>query len=354
MKIAVVIPCYNCRKYLTNAVRSVFEQRFTSVEVILVDDGSTDGTSALCDQIAEDHDKVTVIHIENCGVAGARNQGIEFIFSKGISDDLYIAFLDADDAWKAYSVNDVITLPEHHYDCICLQSLYCNGSLTRYAEPSVLKEGDYTGGPQLIQEYRGHSFGAVLYSAAFLQSRNIRFQPMNYSEDRIFLMQCLCLAEHVCFRNVPFYLYRNNRSSAMHSRNYGISYFDPIVRGYLKMNDLSCNPSESVKLSAVGRSYARTYLIDMVQEHYNYGGTKQELDDYFEKNQDLRELLNNRGVGGVNVNRKFDQLSQINESGRYLRRIGSFIYRKMKRPAAFIHSALFDGRKYPNQLHEER
>lgn len=90
LKISVVIPCYNAKRYVAAALTSVFEQGWPDIEVIVVDDGSTDGSASL---ISRDFPGVTLITQQNQGVASARNLGIR----RARGD--WIAFLDADDVW---------------------------------------------------------------------------------------------------------------------------------------------------------------------------------------------------------------------------------------------------------------
>lgn len=90
--ISVVIPVYNTERYLEECVASVYRQEYEPKEVILVDDGSTDGSARLCDRLAEEYG-LKVIHKENGGGASARNAGIREATGK------YIVFLDSDDMW---------------------------------------------------------------------------------------------------------------------------------------------------------------------------------------------------------------------------------------------------------------
>lgn len=92
--ITVIIPVYNGEKYVRRAVESVVNQpRKCAAEVLLVNDGSTDRSGTICDNLAEEFDNVRVIHKENGGVSSARNLGI------ASADTKYIAFLDCDDWW---------------------------------------------------------------------------------------------------------------------------------------------------------------------------------------------------------------------------------------------------------------
>ena len=90
-RLSVILPAYNAEKYLEKAVRSVQSQTFSDWELILVNDGSRDGTPALCDRLAEGDSRVQVIHQENRGLSAARNAGM------AAARGDYFAFLDADD-----------------------------------------------------------------------------------------------------------------------------------------------------------------------------------------------------------------------------------------------------------------
>jgi glycosyltransferase involved in cell wall biosynthesis len=90
--ISVIVPVYNAEKYLNECIDSLIGQTFFySMEVILIDDGSTDNSPSLCDSYSQKHENIKVIHQENSGVSVARNRGIEKAQGK------YIGFVDADD-----------------------------------------------------------------------------------------------------------------------------------------------------------------------------------------------------------------------------------------------------------------
>lgn len=89
--ISVIVPVYNIEKYLERCVNSIREQTYTNLEILLVDDGSTDGSGAICDKFAEEDDRIRVFHKENGGSSSARNLGIAE--AKGE----YLGFVDSDD-----------------------------------------------------------------------------------------------------------------------------------------------------------------------------------------------------------------------------------------------------------------
>ena len=91
--ISVIVPVYNVEAYLEKCVRSVLAQSCGDFELLLIDDGSKDGSGAVCDRLAAEDERIRVIHQENRGLAAARNRGL------GEAKGGYIIFLDSDDYW---------------------------------------------------------------------------------------------------------------------------------------------------------------------------------------------------------------------------------------------------------------
>ena len=89
--ISVIVPVYNIEKYLERCVQSICNQTYQKLEIILVDDGSTDGSGALCDQLAQKDERIKVFHKENGGSSSARNLGLQNATGE------YIGFIDSDD-----------------------------------------------------------------------------------------------------------------------------------------------------------------------------------------------------------------------------------------------------------------
>lgn len=90
-KISVIVPVYNGEKYLDRCINSIVNQTYENIEIIIVNDGSTDNSGAICEKWKEKDERILVIHASNGGVSRARNIALDF--SKGE----YVAFVDADD-----------------------------------------------------------------------------------------------------------------------------------------------------------------------------------------------------------------------------------------------------------------
>ena len=111
MKLSVIIPVYCVEKTLDRCLQSVAAQTVADMEIILVDDGSTDASPALCDQWANKDGRISVIHKTNGGLSDARNAGIEMA-----SGD-YITFVDSDDFIEAGTLDAVMQMATSHPDC---------------------------------------------------------------------------------------------------------------------------------------------------------------------------------------------------------------------------------------------
>lgn len=100
-KISVIIPVYNTEQYLDKCIESVVNQTYKNLEIILVDDGSTDKSGIICDKWKEKDERIIVIHKENGGVASARNIGLTYVTGD------YIAWVDSDD-WLENNVYEIV------------------------------------------------------------------------------------------------------------------------------------------------------------------------------------------------------------------------------------------------------
>ena len=120
--VSVIVPVYNVQTYLGEAIESVIYQTYKNLEIILVDDGSTDGSGKLCDFYAKRDSRIKVIHQNNRGLSAARNSGI------GICSGEYIAFLDSDDAFcKDYLKIMMESMQMHEADIVeCNYAIYKN------------------------------------------------------------------------------------------------------------------------------------------------------------------------------------------------------------------------------------
>jgi glycosyltransferase involved in cell wall biosynthesis len=105
MKVSIIVPVFNGEKYLAGTLESIYDQSYTNIEIVAVNDGSTDGTAEI---LGSYEDRITVINQENRGVACARNAGVDAATGE------LIAFLDQDDLWLSHKLKRQIDVYRHH------------------------------------------------------------------------------------------------------------------------------------------------------------------------------------------------------------------------------------------------
>ena len=187
-EISVIVPVYNVRDYLKKCVDSVLAQSYNDWELILVDDGSLDGSGELCDALAAEDERIRVLHQANAGVGPARNAGLD------ASGGRYILFLDSDDSYEPFAFERLLNLAEStHADlaaagAVCVDEHEC---VTRRYEPH---EGVYSDRKEMLENFFLHSDGLYscwgkLFRADLI--REIRFQPYTRAEDALFCAQTL-------------------------------------------------------------------------------------------------------------------------------------------------------------------
>ena len=194
MKISIIIPVYNAAQSLDRCMCSVLEQSYASFEAVLVDDGSTDESAAICDRYAAEDSRVVVIHKTNGGVSTARNAGIE-----AASGD-YIMFLDADDV---LSLDALETLSSKEADMVMGGFRKVVSGHTSY-ERVPKYDRIYKGAEQLSvffddvigkkDCYMLNSSCFKLYRRQLIMDNGLRFnEALKYGEDKIFVFSYLNL-----------------------------------------------------------------------------------------------------------------------------------------------------------------
>ncbi len=224
-KLSIIVPVYNTESYLYKCIDSIINQQFKDLEIILVNDGSSDNSGKICDEYAEIDNRIRVLHIKNQGVSNARNRGIE------LARGDYIGFIDSDD-WideDMYS-NMLNNLTTYNADIIMCGHVIYDGKNEHYIGfpwkqnsvfkleeihktviPSFLAPMDIYGDKQQIV------MGSVckcLFKQDIIRQNEILFDTqIKYTEDTVFILQSLSKAEKVVFINTPYYHYRRDREN---------------------------------------------------------------------------------------------------------------------------------------------
>lgn len=219
MLISVVIPAYNCITSLENTLNSILLSGLRDFEVLLIDDGSGDGTAALCDELQQRHSCVRCIHQENGGVSRARNRGIQEAQGE------YILFFDADDTVDADALrsSEEILMGQHPDMLIFGMSFdyYFHGKLYRRDEMITPVEGLLTKVqwlPEMEALFSCNALSPVwnkFIRRDLLEKHQIRFPGgMIEMEDFLFSVRCMKYCETIYFLPEAIYRYRQPESES--------------------------------------------------------------------------------------------------------------------------------------------
>ena len=219
--LSIVTPVYNVESFLDRSVQSILSQSYRDIELILIDDGSTDGSSSLCDELAKKDSRVKVIHKENGGVSTARNVGLE------IASGEYLTFVDPDDflAPDTYMVNmEYLTA---HKDVDILQYPYCNyisdDKILNYHRPA---EHLLVGAEQIFSNWwSGSPLEYVIWNKIYKRSLwdGVRFKVGHISEDTCLVPQFVSRAHSIYISEKGLYYYQRDRVDSYTFGEYSFS-----------------------------------------------------------------------------------------------------------------------------------
>lgn len=229
MKISVIVPVYNTEQYLPRCLNSIISQSFTDFELLLIDDGSTDGSGLICDSYADRDGRIRVFHKENEGVSLARNLGID----NALGEWLY--FVDSDDELLPDGLKVLVDNISDDVDVVMggFESVDELGNVTREATKSVNLR--LSRKESVITLYRGQGccgyfFLGYTWQRLFRKSLVDRFSlrfdtSIAIKEDTLFVMQYLRKSNGITqFATQPVYRYCQRPDSAMEQTKHG---FDP-------------------------------------------------------------------------------------------------------------------------------
>lgn len=221
--ISVIIPVYNKKEYLNDCLKSVVNQKYKNIEIILIDDGSNDGSEVICEDWKSKDERFVVIHKENGGVSSARNEGLKIAKGK------YVYFSDADDyMYENILVELVNSIKIHNSQLAC-----CSIDVVTIdnEELNILFNYDEVMNNKDFMYRIAKNADWSVWNKLFLFSYigNLLFhEDLFYVEDGVFLIEYLDKIENVSYVNKNLYKYKYNKESL--SRKKGLEkYFNKVL-----------------------------------------------------------------------------------------------------------------------------
>ena len=254
-KIAVIVPVYNVQEYLNRCVESIINQTYENLEIILIDDGSTDNSGDICDYYKQLDGRIVVIHQENKGLSAARNAGLDIHTSD------YIGFVDSDD-WIEKDMFFLLhgNLKKYNADIsICNVNLInCNGDLVDYKGDPIGENNHEEIEVKLYNDFldalndNEHNVKECVWNKLYKSKlwNNIRFPFKKVFEDIFTLYFIIEKAKIICSDNSFKYNYQTRNTSI--SKNFSMQNFD-IIDGLINRYQYLSN-----KYPVLENKYRRT------------------------------------------------------------------------------------------------
>ena len=312
MNLSIIIPTYNVEKYISSTMSSLMDQTQKGFEIVIVDDGSTDNTLKVIEEIIKDSklDNCILIEKTNGGVSSARNEGMRVASGK------FIMFLDGDDYVDIELIKNIYEyIDKYESDIICFG---CNivdqaGATTSdYFDSYKLKQVDMTGIEALNNMINYKSLwiytGSAVYRSELLHVHNIEYtEGCANGEDQEFTIKALARAKGVVFidKSLAFYVQRQESIS----NSYNIKRFDAIdadERTYKYLENL-----ENSELDKIATKLKNEHIVD--NYIYNFDCCL----DYIYKTSSIRSDTFKKLYDDIEVNYPSSHIKVISSMKNY-------------------------------------
>lgn len=201
IKVSVIIPIYNSQKFISKCVSSVLNQTYSNLEIILVDDGSTDNSPLLCDEYAKKDKRVLTFHKTNGGPSSARNFALDHMTGD------YVCFIDSDDYIESDMIEIMLNelIQEEADDVICL---------TENDKEELFKTNIYE---NILKDEIGSQMWRHLFKSSLFT--NVRFPLNRFAEDTAILDRILYKAKIAVIYRILYHYNKNNSENVSNNRN---------------------------------------------------------------------------------------------------------------------------------------
>lgn len=273
-KVSVIVPIYNAEKFIKRCIDSILNQTLKNIEIILIDDGSSDNSGVICDEYQRIDERVKVIHIQNLGPSNARNIGIAE--AKGE----YIGFVDSDDYVEKDMYEQLYTQANIFNSQMCCSSFYSdklNSStvIKLPLESNKLLDKNYISLTLVRNIAQSNDAGIFslwnkIYRREFLLQQNIWMDiTRSHGEDWVFNLELYKKYSNITYIDKPFYHYLQTDSGLFSI--YRESFFTLCLDGRIRMLDLfksyGISPNEYIQrtlkfyyefINQIGKIYSNT------------------------------------------------------------------------------------------------
>ncbi len=299
--LSIIVPIYNASKYLKTTLQSIAKQTYSNIEVLLIDDGSTDNSAELCLEMVEKDNRFRYYKIKNGGPSKARNLGIKLAMGK------YIGFCDSDDLLNNSMYDILVNYLENSNSDVVLCDIYSERNNGNFGFP--WKDGTIFSGDDVYRQVMASMIGRLsedddtlpvwgsvvrgLYKREIIVKNNISFpDDIHFAEDLVFSLKYLMKAKKIIICNYPLYHYRDNKDSIMNSfYEYKIGMFDDRKKLIKYIQNVICNMKKINEIESRLFNTARCYFHESIGNACRDKKDRTILDKYHEVKMILNDEI---------------------------------------------------------------
>ena len=293
-KTSIVIPIYNAEKFLDKCLKSIRDQSHTNIEVILVDDGSKDGSAGICKDFCEKDSRFKYIHKENSGVSSARNLGLENVTGE------YIAFVDADDFIEDNYVSKMVETMESDGSDIAMcridtSSLDKGLNAEQISYYKKFYEGKVSAFDAIKVIFEYPAYGTMITNKLFKRDviwnndSFVRFpEDFRCGEDQLWLLSVIKNAKQTSFIKDELYHWTVNVNSVFRSRNNPEIFIEDIKCQIQSIDVMSeCHDDELLQ-SMKDRLIDKIYTYRVITYVTGTESQKDKLNQFYKENKNIK------------------------------------------------------------------
>ena len=318
--VSVIVPVYNAEKYLRKCIDTICNQTYRDLEIILVDDGSTDGSLSICDELADKDKRIKVIHKPNGGSTSARNAGLAAATGE------YIGFIDSDD-WIEPEMYEVLwkNCIENQAD-IAVVNKFINHEKSQYQDvlhvlPGIYEKNDGVVVKNIIytEDYSERGISPNLWDKLFKRELILLHQAgiderTKFAEDDICVYSALLDADRVVIIDEALYHYRMHAESVCHTPD--DTYFEKINLFYLQMKKIFLEHKDADLLMQKLKKYMLEFVLRGV--NYSFGFSKHPLIPFFIPPYEILKSNNVKNVVLYGAGRVGQDYYQAFQTSKYI------------------------------------
>lgn len=270
--VSIIMPVYNAEKYLRASINSVLKQTYKNWELIIVDDGSTDGSDAICDYY-DTYQRIKVYHLINGGVSRARNYGLD----KACGE--YIVFLDSDDLLESSFIDKLVgQMSEPDVDMVGCLSALIDSNLSEYV--CTDEAGEFINCTNAYSANIPELFGSVvwakIYRLSVIRKNNLKFcSELSIGEDTLFFQEYSLVCKKMMMYSGPLIGYRVVLNSLSRKRIIPTPFVQNITRlsileSFVKEKNISEKKSDKYLVRCLMCVVESLFIYSKYKEDFNY------------------------------------------------------------------------------------